>query len=282
MKYLALFLFLILFSCKSDHEKQISVLNQNIENQQIIQENENTIKTRFSIPKGFVRKKTNPNSFENYLQNFKLKQHNTKVHLHDNSLKSRQDVHAAILNITVGKKDLQQCADATIRLRAEFLYQQKRYNDIHFKFTNGFNVAYSKWRQGYRLNISGNKVTWYKTDKESTSYASFSKYLQYIFMYAGTLSLNKELKKVAIKDIKIGDIFIQGGSPGHAVIVVDIAKNNENETIFMLAQSYMPAQEIHILKNFNDTKNSPWYSTKKLEVLTTPEWRFTKENLKRF
>lgn len=282
MKYFLIILLSLFISCKTDKQKQLSIWNQKNRKHQIIQENGNTIKTRFLVPKGFVRKKTNSNSFENYLQNFKLKPHNSKVHLYDKSLKSRQDVHASILDITVGKKDLQQCADATMRLRAEFLYQQKRYDDIHFKFTNGFNVAYSKWRQGYRLNINGNKVTWYKTSKASTSYTSFSKYMQYIFMYAGTLSLNKELKKVVIKDLKIGDIFIQGGSPGHAIIVVDMAKNNKNETIFMLAQSYMPAQEIHVLKNLNNSIISPWYSAKNLEVLETPEWRFTKENLKRF
>jgi hypothetical protein len=273
---------LIFSSCKKENKNRFSLRNSKISTPKLIQEKEKTIKTRFNLPNGFLRVQTKPNSFESYLRNFKLKPDGSKVHLYNGQLKNRQDVHAAILDIDVGKKDLQQCADATMRLRASFLYEQKKYNEIHFKFTNGFEVAYSKWRQGYRLKIIGNNVSWYKTDKESTSYKSFRIYMQYIFMYAGTLSLEKELKKVDIENMKIGDIFIQGGSPGHAIIVVDMAIKNNNEKLFLLAQSYIPAQEIHILKNFNNTTISPWYSLKDVDILKTPEWNFKKENLKRF
>ena len=56
-----------------------------------------------------------------------------------------------------------------------------------------------------------------------------------------------------VEDIEIGDVFIQTGNPyGHAIIIVDVAINKNKEKIFMLAQSYMPAQEIHILKNPNN------------------------------
>jgi len=61
-----------------------------------------------------------------------------------------------------------------------------------------------------------------------------------------------------------------------------MAKNDADEKIFMLAQSYMPAQDIHILKNPNDTEISPWYKATNLEELATPEWAFNKGNIKRF
>lgn len=270
-------------SCKKKEPiNSNSLLNNQIKTSKVILKNGETISTRFLAPKGYKRIIPKENSFENYLQNFKLKPSNSKVHLYNGGLKNRQDIHEAVLDINVGKRDLQQCADATMRLRAEHLFMQKKYNAIHFNFTNGFNVAYSKWRKGYRLKVVGNNVSWFKTDEESTSYASFYQYMQWIFMYAGTLSLDKELQSVPIKDMKIGDIFIQGGSPGHAIIVVDMAKNSENEAVFIVAQSYMPAQEIHILKNLNSPKNSPWYSAKNLETLQSPEWAFTKHNLKRF
>ena len=50
----------------------------------------------------------------------------------------------------------------------------------------------------------------------------------------------------------------------------------------MIAQSYMPAQEIHILKNMEDKKLSPWYRIPKDESVITPEYYFTKDNLMRF
>jgi hypothetical protein len=95
--------------------------------------------------------------------------------------------------------------------------------------------------------------------------------------------LSRELKSVDVKDIKVGDVFIRGGSPGHAVTVIDVAINlKTKEKIFMIAQSYMPAQNIHILKNFNSANMSPWYSANFGEYLKTPEWTFEKGQLMRF
>ena len=82
--------------------------------------------------------------------------------------------------------------------------------------------------------------------------------------------------------MQIGDVFIKGGSPGHAVIVVDMAKSSTGETLFLLAQSYMPAQEIQILVNPVNDDLSPWYSTKYLDYLQTPEWGFEIDELMRF
>ena len=104
-----------------------------------------------------------------------------------------------------------------------------------------------------------------------------------VFAYAGSLSLSKEMKKVNFKEMQIGDVLIQGGSPGHAVIVVDMAlKLDTREKLFLLAQSYMPAQEIHILKNPEEPEISPWYRLNQDDQINTPEWRFNKEDLKRF
>jgi hypothetical protein len=48
----------------------------------------------------------------------------------------------------------------------------------------------------------------------------------------------------------------------------------------MLAQSYMPAQDIQILKNPNDSDISPWYSANFVDKLLTPEWTFDTGDLK--
>jgi hypothetical protein len=50
----------------------------------------------------------------------------------------------------------------------------------------------------------------------------------------------------------------------------------------MLAQSYMPAQDVHILKNPAKWRSTPWYELDFGEELRTPEWTFHKEDLKRF
>lgn len=81
-------------------------------------------------------------------------------------------------------------------------------------------------------------------------------------------------------DIKIGDVLIEKKIPyGHAVIVVNMAFDNTGKKKVMLAQSYMPAQEIQILIN-PANPSSVWYDVK--EAFITPEWNFKKEHLKSF
>ncbi|QQS28290.1 MAG: DUF4846 domain-containing protein [Sphingobacteriales bacterium] len=246
---------------------------------------QNRISYRIPPPKGYTRIKLTPSSFEEWLRQLPLKAGKPSVKLFDGSQKANQDVHEAVIDIDVGNFDLQQCADAVMRLRAEYLWSRKKYDDIHFNFTSGHKASYSQWRLGFRPQISGNNVRWVKTETaaNSASYISFKQYLKQVFTFAGTLSLNKELNKVPdIRQIKAGDVFIKGGSPGHAVIVMDIALNEKGEKVFLLAQSYMPAQDIHILKNLNDPSLSPWYHNDEALQLNTPEWNFDTNSLKRF
>jgi hypothetical protein len=57
--------------------------------------------------------------------------------------------------------------------------------------------------------------------------------------------------------------------------------NTTGEKMFIIAQSYMPAQDIHVLKGFNE-EISPWCSSDFGEELMTPEWTFYKDQLMRF
>lgn len=242
-----------------------------------------TILERFSLPANYIRVKSEKNSFAEFLQNTTLKPHGTLVHYY-NGIEKPNKIAAAILNYDLGNRDLQQCADAVMRLRSEFLYKAKQHEALHFNFTNGFKADYSKWRMGYRISVKANKVSWIKTTKESQSYQSFREYLNIVFNYAGTASLAKELKTVPLSQMQIGDVFIKGGSPGHAVIVVDMAVNPKtNKKLFMIAQSYMPAQDIHILINASIPIISPWYDLVETATeIETPEWTFEGNQLKRF
>lgn len=242
---------------------------------------DNKLQNRIAPPAGYTRVSTTKKTFADWLRNIPLKPGKPDVLLYNGQKKENQTAHYAVMDIDVGNKDLQQCADAVMRLRAEYLWSQKRYNDIHFKFTSGFNCEYSKWKEGYRPVVNGNDVTWEKTGQPDDSYANFKKYLESVFTYCGSSSLSGELKEVKdIHNIQAGDVFIRGGFPGHAVIVLDVAQNAAGDKVFLLGQSYMPAQEMHVLVNPNSTELSPWYSEKFYDILATPEWNFFKNELK--
>lgn len=244
----------------------------------------NTISERFKVPDGYTRLACKDSSFGAWARTIKLKPYGAKVKLYNGDLKSRQDVHAAVLDFDCGTKNLQQCADAVMRIRAEYLYSVKKSNDIKFHYTSGDLIPFSRWKNGERPYVKKNKVLWSSGKPKCSDHECLKSYLWNVFNYAGTLSVEKETKPIAnVHDIMPGDIFVLGGSPGHAVTVLDVAVNNKTgKKIFLLCQSYMPAQDIHVLKNFNDNLLSPWYSEDFGEVLETPEWDFGKTNLRRY
>ncbi len=286
------FLTIVLFQSCEQHIQSSNLSNQPTaakmqqatqQPRQIIHPEGQTIATRILPPSGFERIKAPQNSFAGYLRNLPVKPHNSEVKLYNGETKPNYDIYDAVIDLKIGNKDLHQCADAVMRLRAEYLWKQKQYDKIHFNFTNGFRVDYTEWMKGKRIVVKGNTAYWKQSVAPSNTYTDFWQYMETIFMYAGTLSLSKELQPVKISNMQIGDVFIQGGSPGHAIIVIDMAVNKPtNKKVFLLAQSYMPAQEIQILKNPSDTTISPWYSLDFENELITPEWTFTKSDLMRF
>lgn len=79
-----------------------------------------------------------------------------------------------------------------------------------------------------KQDILGEKWT------KDSSYKTFESYLRFVFAYAGTLSMVQESKKISEKDIRPGDIFIYGGSPGHVEMVVDVCENKSGDKAFCL------------------------------------------------
>lgn len=275
---------IILTACSAGSFPGNPTDNTGNKNQQayLVNEKGKTVRERIKAPAGFERVDAPEGSFGEYLRSFPLKPHGTKVKYYNGVVKF-PDVHEAVLDMDVGNRDLQQCADAVIRLRAEYLYGTGQFDKIHFNFTNGFNADYVKWSQGNRIAVRGNEVHWVKETGPSRDYKSFRKYLDMVFTYAGTDSLSREMKKVQLENMKIGDVFIQGGNPGHCAIVLDMAENRATgKKIFILAQSYMPAQDIHILKNPANRQGTPWYPADFKGNLITPQWKFTKGQLARF
>ena len=256
----------LLFNCeKSDNTSPKKTVEEIRERTTVlftskINEEKNTIKERFPAPEGYAYVNTEKNSFEHYIENFPLKKYGSPILKYDGTEIATQDLHEAIFDIDTGTKDLQQCADAIIRLRAEFLFKMKRFDDIKFHFTSGDLMNWNNYKNGTRAFINGNSVQFKKTENFDDSKENFRKYLDLIFTYAGTISLNKETKPVLkTNDLKVGDILITGGSPGHIVFIAGFSENQKGEKLFLLAEGFTPAQSIHVLKNPFNPEISPWY-----------------------
>ncbi|PKF74478.1 DUF4846 domain-containing protein [Chryseobacterium sp. PMSZPI] len=261
---LSLTIFIFVVSCNYDKvspKTDSQNLNLSIsESNPSINKEKNTIKKRFSPPKNYEWVDEKPDSFGYFIENFKLKPYGSPILKYDGTPISTQHLHEAVFDIDTGNKDLQQCADAIIRLRAEYLYKVKRFDEIKFHFTSGDLISWNDYKNGTRALVSGSSVNFRKTATFDNSYQNFRNYLDLIFNYAGTISLNKETKPITKSpDLKTGDILITPGSPGHVVFIAGVCKNRDGKRLFLLGEGFTPAQSVHLLSNPYNKSISPWY-----------------------
>ena len=145
--------------------------------------------------------------------------------------------HGHVIDLPMVSGDLQQCADSILRVRAEFL--RARGEDVLFHATSGDPMPWSRYRDGERARDVGNKLAW-----STASPASWDTYLTALFLWAGTASLAAH-DTVADDTPHPGDLLVQGGFPGHAVLLLDVA-TRDDATYVLIAEGFMPAQEFHI------------------------------------
>jgi Domain of unknown function (4846) len=183
------------------------------------------------------------------------------------NLISNQEKHYAILTYDIGHSDLQQCADALMRIRAEYLFSQKKYALIGFHFNSGNYYSWKDYLSGMRPVLKGGRLHFTVVASPSEiNYGSLRKYLDIVFAYANTVSLCRELKNT--DRLETGTVIIYPGNPGHCCMIVDEALREKADTVFKLLEGYMPAQSIYILSNPYEPDLNPWYHLGKGDIST--------------
>ncbi|MDD2717107.1 MAG: DUF4846 domain-containing protein [Candidatus Wallbacteria bacterium] len=242
-----------------------------------------SIGKRFSVPFPYQRVKMKTGSFGDWIRNLPLKPENARIRLYTGKLLDKQDLHAAVLDLDLPAGNYLRGPSIAPRLLSEYLFSIGRYWEIEFYYTEDRRIDFNLWRTGARPVLYGDHLRWNDTEKEDSSYDNFRRYLDYCLRSLSDGSLEfRFAKSPKLRDLQIGDIFLSGGYSGHAVMVVDMAKNTSTgEKIFLLAQGFTPTQEFHILKNTRDHILDPWYSLKDGEKLLTPECVFEAGDLMR-
>lgn len=234
-------------------------------------------------PDGFMRVIHEAGSFGQWLRTLPLRPSGTPVRSYagDVLLEADDARITAVTEIDCGKADLQQCADSAIRMHAEYLWSKGETDAIGYHFLSGDLATWKRYAAGERPQVKGNKVSWAATAKPSETRATFRAYLDMVFSYASTLSLEKESATIAKSDLRAGDFFIQPGGPGHCVLVLDVVVNASGERAALLGQGFMPAQDFQVLAS-GEPSLSPWFSLDASNV-DTPFWQpFEWSALRRF
>ncbi len=236
----------------------------------------------FVPPEGFKRIDAKKRSMTHWLRGLPTRSDRYKVHAYDGRPLERPAV--ALVAMDVGKRDLQQCADSAIRLHAEYRWHLKKGSKSAYHFTSGDRVTFRDWKKGERLKIRGSKVKRLAGKGRSGNHKSYRKWLDQVFMYAGTRSLRLDSTPVPIGQVRPGDFYVEPGGPGHAVVILDVAEAADGRRVALIGQGFMPAEDFHVVKASN-ALNTVWFPLPrtKSERLDTPSWRpFKTSHARRF
>ena len=232
-----------------------------------------SLEARFAPPEGFARVEVAEGSFAAWLRGLPLVFDSTTVRSYDGSVLTRPA--AAVVSMDVGTRDLQQCADSAIRLHAEYLWHSGRADEAAYHFTSGDRTAWKDWRAGERFRVSGSKVERLRGSARANSHATYRGWLDQVFMFAGTQSLAKDSDEVATdEELQAGDFFVQGGSPGHAVVILDIVEDGSGTRLALMGQGFMPAEDFHVLGWPGVAIDGVWFELPQTDGgrIATPSW----------
>lgn len=237
------------------------------------------LEERFPAPEGFARVPVAPDSFGAFLRRLPLLPAGAPVRAFDG--RTLGTPHAAVVDIDIGAADLQQCADSAIRLQAEYLWSRGAQQHIRFHTTSGDLLPFSRYAAGERIRVRGNKVGW-RTDsagKGERDRDTLYRYLDDVFMYAGSISLSKDTVVVE-GDIQPGDLLVVGGSPGHVLMVLDVAARDQERRL-LIGEGFMPAQSFHVVPS---RSGEPWVTPGPDGSVTVPTWPapFARSAVRRF
>jgi len=216
------------------------------------------IESRFHPPEGFKRIPVDTNSFAQWLRNMPLLPSGSPVlDYRGRIFKSADDTSVtAVINMNINRQNLLQCMDVIIRFRMEYQWEKGLKNNISSILPDGLPLSWPQWSDGYRPGFAGAHYYLKKIAKENSTYQNFKKYLNQIFELTGTQAFYHYYPDVEPADVRIGDFIIKKGNHGHAVMIIDLACNEQGEMLALIGQGDTPACQFYLLR-YN--KDSVWF-----------------------
>jgi len=222
-------------------------------------------------PPGFTRVVVSEGSYGAWLRTLPVRTDRAQVHSYRGQVLARPS--AGVVLMDVGTRDLMQCADTAIRLHAEYLWQAGRADEAAYRFTSGDEARWTDWVTGERMVIAGSSVERKSGPARPEDHASYRSWLDLVFTYAGTRSLHRDAARPAVSSpVQAGDLYVDPGSPGHTVIVLDVAEDGRGGRVGLIGQGFMPAEDLHVLTAPHAIRDV-WFELDPMAPLHTPSWR---------
>jgi hypothetical protein len=231
----------------------------------------------------FKRLPAEPGSFGEWLRHLTLKEKKTPVlDFRGKVFKSGEDsIVASVLDIDIKGRRLEQCMDIIVRIYADYLWAGKQTAELSLPLPGGTYLNWVTWKDGFRPIFKGIKVTLKKNAAPDSSKQSYTKYLNTVFAESHTQQFYYAYKPVPREEIAIGDFIVKKGTTGHAVMIVDLAKNSHGDLIALVGNGDTPACQFFLI---NYKNKQPWVplSFDKNQLELPLKRKMTWDGLRRF
>ena len=217
-----------------------------------------TIIERISPPTGFKRVPVDSNSFGFWLRQMPLLAENSHVKDYKNRIfkKSSDSTVAAVVAYNIKGRNLEQCMDILLGLWAAYLIEKGWQGEIKFPLPDGLMLSWSDWAKGIRPKFKGAHFYLDKNTKPDSSDRNFRRYLNTIFEYSSSQTFYHYYKTIDPTDLRVGDFIVKKGDKGHAVIIIDLARDENGNLVALIGQGDTPACQFYLL---NYKKGNPWF-----------------------
>lgn len=216
------------------------------------------IEEHIKPPLGYIRVNVVPGSFEEYLRQLPVVDGLSDVKDYKNRQRvaANDSALAAVIPVDIFGKKLWQCMDIILVFYADYLLQNQKQDQIKFPLPDGTILSWNDWMKGNRPTFQGLNFKIFNKASPDSSAKNYERYLNCIFEYSGTQTFFYNYPQVQINDFKPGDFIVKKGSKGHAVLIMDLATNEDGEKIVLIGQGDTPACQFYLLKN---KQGSPWF-----------------------
>jgi len=219
---------------------------------------------RLPPPAGFMRVAVAAGSFGDWLRHLPCAPPDTPVRDgHGKPLRPADDTAlAAVIELRPGGPRLLGACNMLIRLRGEYLWSAGRLDGLVLHFTSGAEYPWKRFAAGERPGVRGREVTWKLNEDPAATRAVFTAYLEMLFAYSSSISLEHDTLPAGDAPILPGDLFVISGRPGHAVQVLDVAEgpagaaDAPRATAILIGEGHTPPQSFHVLKG---SDGSAWF-----------------------
>ena len=191
-------------------------------------------------PLGYERVGLPGDGFGAFIREFPLQGRGSHMKYYDGSLAYGQCLAYAVLDLPM-VSNMEQCADAVMRMRAEYFWRDGQYGRIHFHSVGGKDMRYGG----------------------GADRVAFEQYLRRVYGNANTASLRRHMVEKDFCDVAPGDVLVyeapSAATYGHAVLIADVAVDpGTGKKALMIAESSTPALTMHVVRNLLHPLKSPW------------------------